>query len=443
MSNTVASTFARNLFAFSRREIPEQAYDRARTAIVDTLGVTLAGAVHDGSKILREVIVPTAANGPSRVFGTDLKLNSLDAALLNGAAAHMLDFDDSNSHLHGHVSVAVLPALLAAADEKNINGRKVLHAYIAGFETAARMGNTVSRRQYTLGWHPTTTVGIFGAVGALAVLLTLSEEETATAFSLTTSLASGIKSNFGTMTKPLIVGHANRNALMAVKLAQSGFSAGARAFEHHQGFFAVFNGDPSTYDASFLTEPWEDEIRLLDRSKGNKQKRFPCCYAIQPPLDGILKLREQHNLTVEDIARVEIGVHPIRYPHINVPEPENPLAAKFATNYTVARALVAGEVVMEDYEEDARFNDPATRALMPLVSLYKYDSDNTGGAAIAIETKDGRRLETFVAAALGSTYDYPLPPQAVPEKFIACASRAIGKDSAQALLARLEADDFA
>jgi len=443
MTDTISGVFARNLLAFSRRDLPEEAYERARTAFIDTLGVTLAGARHEGSEILRSVIVPTAATGPSRVFGTDLKLNTLDAALINGAASHMLDFDDSNSHLHGHVSVAVLPALLAVADEQGINGRRVLHAYICGFEAAGRLGNAVGRRQYTLGWHPTTTLGIFAAVAAVSVLLDLPEDQIATALSMTTSLSAGIKSNFGTMTKPLIVGHANRNALMAINLARAGYTAGPRAFEHHQGFFAVFNGAPDTYDPSFITELWGGEPRLLDRIKGNKQKRYPCCYAIASPLDGVLALRSDNNLSADAIAKVEIGVHPIRYPHINVSEPENPLAAKFSTTYTLARALVTGEVVMEDYEDEARFNDPATRALMLLVSLYRYENENAGGAEVRIETTDGRVLETFVPAALGSTYDLPFPEGAVNGKFLNCAARALGPDGALALLARLEADDFA
>lgn len=441
--STVSRAFARNLLAFSRRSLPQEAHDRARGAIIDTIGVTLAGARHEGSDILRSVIVPTAATGASRVLGTALRLNSLDAALLNGTAAHMLDYDDSNSHLHGHVSVAILPAILAAADEHGINGRPVLDAYLAGFEAAARLGNAVSRRQYTHGWHPTTTVGLFGAVAAVSVLLGLDEEKTATALAIATSLSSGIKSNFGSMTKPLIVGHANRNALLAVALARNGFTAGPEAFEHPQGFFAVFNGGPDTYAPSFLTEEWEDEPRILDRKKGVKQKRFPCCYALAPPLDGVLALREAHGLRPEEIAQVAIGVHPIRFPHINVPEPDTPLAAKFSTTYAIARALVAGAITMEDFEDEARFRDPAVRTLMPRVTLSRYEDDNPSGASVVIETADGRRFETFVEAALGSTYDHALPDEAIREKFLDCAGRALPAAEARSLLERLEADDFA
>jgi 2-methylcitrate dehydratase PrpD len=443
MSDTVSGQFARNILSFFQRDFTDETYGRARAAIIDMIGVMLAGSLHEGGEILRSVILPTAASGKSRVFGTELRLNALDAALLNGTAAHMLDYDDSNSHLHGHVSVAILPAILALADEKGIDGRDVLKAYLTGFEAAARMGNAVSRRQYTHGWHPTTTVGLFGAVAAASVLSDLTEGQTATALGIATSLSAGIKSNFGTMTKPLIVGHANRNALFAVALAKNGFTSGARAFEHHQGFFAVFNGAPDSYDASPLIESWDSVPRILDPVKGNKLKRYPCCYALAAPLDGILSLREEHGLTPGQVREVSIGVHPIRYPHINVPAPQSPLEAKFSTNYTIARALVDGAITLQDFEDDKRFSDPATRSLMERTTLYAYDNENAGGAAVTITTTDGKKLERFVEGALGSTYANALPEEMIRKKFLDCAGRAMPVEQAQSLLERLQQDHFA
>ncbi|OZI37153.1 2-methylcitrate dehydratase [Bordetella genomosp. 10] len=439
----ISLAFARNILAFSRRQLPEAAFVRARSAIIDTIGVTLAGSRHDGSAILRSVIEPTAAQGKSRVLGTDLRLNSLDAALLNGQAAHMLDYDDSNSYLHGHPSVAILPAALAVADEHGIDGQTLLQAYITGFEAVARLGSTVGRRQYTHGWHPTTTIGIFGAVAAAGVLLALNEAQLATALGIAASFAAGIKSNFGSMTKPLIVGHANRNALLAVLLAKNGHTAGAQAFEHPQGYFAVFNGGPDTYAPQFLTEDWDAEPRILDREKGVKQKRYPCCFALAPVLDGVLALRAEHDLRPDDIASVAIGVHAIRFPHINVPNPVDPLGGKFSTSYAVARALVQGAITMEDFEHESRFNDTATRALMPKVSLSVYERDNPSGATVVIRTNGGQVHERYVEAAVGTTHDLPLSAETLEQKFLNCAGRVLTPAAAEALLQRLEQDQYA
>lgn len=439
---TIALQFARNIHQFHQRSLPKEAVERARYAIIDTLGVMLAGSVQPGALKLRAVIEP-AAPGRSRVFGTSLRVNALDAALLNGIAAHILDFDDSNSRLHGHTSVAILPALLALGDERQAPPSAVVRAYITGFEAASRLGDAVGRYQYTHGWHPTATLGIFAAVAACAALLELSEQQTAVALSIATALASGIKANFGSETKPLGVGQANRNALLAIKLAQQDFSAGESAFEHHHGYLFVFNAGAAHFDTSLLVAPWTGEPVLLSPVMGIKQKRFPCCYAILPPLDGILALRHEHRLTPEEIMRVAVGVHPIRFPHINVPAPKDPLAAKFSLHYCTARALEEGRLTLDDFIDETRFNRPETHCLMRQVSLHPYLHDNIGGAEVMIETKDGRRLTTYIDSAQGSSYENPLPPALNRDKFLQCASLALGDSDALAFYQRLNLGELA
>ncbi|MGY5957087.1 2-methylcitrate dehydratase PrpD [Kosakonia sp. BK9b] len=438
---TIARQLAGNLLAFSRQAFAQAAYSHARTAIIDTLGVTLAGGVQDGAHKLRTVIVPSAARGNSRVFGTDLTLNALDAALLNGVSSHLLDFDDSNSWLHGHISVAVLPALLALADEQDLNGEALLRAYITGYETAVRMGKAVSPFQYRHGWHPTTTVGVFAGVAACAVALDLNEEQTATALAMTASLASGIKSNFGSETKALAVGQAARSAVMATKLAKEGFSAGPTAFEHQQGYFHVYNG-VANVDPLPLTERWDATPFILDTVKSNNYKYFPCCYAILSPLDGILALREEHGLRAEEIEHIEIKVHPIRYPHINIPQPQNPLAGKFSLHYCVARAFVTGTLTLDDFIDTARFDDPATQTLLRKVTLEKHNEEITHSAFVTLTTTDGRQFSQRVAGARGSSPAIPLPDNLIEQKFLDCASRVLSREDAQALYQRLLRDDY-
>ena len=438
---TIARQFAANLLAFSRQTFSSPAREQARTAIIDTLGVTLAGGVQDGSVKLRRVIVPTAATGKSRVFGTDLRLNAADAALLNGTAAHLLDFDDSNSWLHGHISVAVLPALLALADDRELNGDAIVRAYLAGYETAVRMGKAVSPFQYRHGWHPTTTVGIFAGVAACAVLLDLSEQQTATALSICASLASGIKSNFGSETKALVVGQAARSAVMAVLLAQEDFSAGKTAFEHHHGYFNVFNGSENA-DATPLIQPWEGTPHILDTEKSNNFKYFSCCYAILSPLDGVLALREETGLRADEVEQIAVQVHPIRFPHINIPQPENPLAGKFSLHYCVARAFVTGTLTLDDFIDPARFADPQSQALMGRVTLTTHDDTVTHTAYVTLTTTDGRQFTRTIEGARGSSPKFPLPEGLLAEKFLDCARRALSADEAQSWYQRLLGDDY-
>lgn len=438
---SVAQQFAKNLRAFSQQHFSEQARTQARIAIIDTLGVTLAGAVQEGADKLRRVIVPSAATGKSRVFGTDLCLNPLDAALLNGTAAHLLDFDDSNSWLHGHISVAVLPALLALADDRELNGDAIIRAYLAGYETAVRMGKAVSPFQYRHGWHPTTTVGIFAGVAAAAVLLDLNEQQTATALSICTSLASGIKSNFGSETKALVVGQAARSAVMAVLLAEADFTAGHAAFEHHHGYFNVFNGSEQA-DALPLIEPWDDLVHILDTEKSNNFKYFSCCYAILSPVDGVLALRQQTGLKAADIAQIEVKIHPIRFPHINIPQPKDPLAGKFSLHYCVARAFVTGTLTLDDFIDNARFSELETQALMNKVVLTTHQDTVTHTAYVTLTTTDGRQFHQSVAGALGSSPSRPLPEGLLTDKFFDCATRVLSLEEAKSLYQRLLQDDY-
>ena len=274
---TVTQEFARRIHAMRYEDFPAEAVRWARIGILDTVGVLLAGSTHETVSILRTALA--SGSGPCLVFGTAQRCGPLDAAMINGAAAHVLDYDDSHSNLHGHPSVAVLPALFAAAELKGCSGRELIRAYVIGFEALSRLGRGVSRYQYTHGWHPTTTIGIFGAVGACSVLLGLSEAQTANAFAIATHMASGIKSNFGTMTKSLGVGQAARNGLLAVQLAQGGFTGGEKAFEHHHGYFNVFNGD-GHYDASRIFDAWADPLCILDpgSSKSVIPAVTPACH---------------------------------------------------------------------------------------------------------------------------------------------------------------------
>ena len=417
--------------------MPPLAREKARLAILDTLGVTIAGSVHPATQRLANVVLATAAPGPAAVIGTAQRINVLDAAELNGMAAHVLDYDDSNSQLLGHPSVAVLPATLAAAEECGASGAELVQAYVVGFETAARMGLGVSRFQYTHGFHPTATVGIFGAVAGAGVILGLDEGQLAHALGIAASMAAGVKSNFGSMVKALHVAQAGRNALLAVRLAREGFTAGQYAFEHPAGYLNAYDRDAENYDIDKIVAGWGEPYCIIDW--GIKQKRFAVCYACLAPIDGILDIAAR-GVEPRDVERIDVRVHPIRVPHIDVPDPASGLAAKFSVHYCVARALIAGTLTIEDFEGD-RYADPAVRALMERVTFGAYEGDNIAGAEVRVRTKDGRTFEAFVDAALGANYQHALTDAMVREKFEDCAERALGREQTAVLYDKLRALD--
>ncbi|MEK7872916.1 MAG: MmgE/PrpD family protein, partial [Chloroflexota bacterium] len=171
---------------------PEAVY-WCRIALLDTLGVMLAGSVEEAPGIVEDVLELKSGDGPCLVFGSDRRVRPLDAALVNGTAAHALDFDNTAKNLGGHVSAVMVPALIAAGEAFGASGRDLILAHAAGYEVGARIGRCVNPHHSEKGWHPTATLGVFAVTAACARLLKLTAAETATALALATSLAAGTK----------------------------------------------------------------------------------------------------------------------------------------------------------------------------------------------------------------------------------------------------------
>jgi len=363
----------------------------------------------------------------------------LDAALVNGTASHALDFDDCNNTFGGHPSVPILPALFALADETGASGRDFLAAYVTGFETETKIALAVHFHHYMKGWHPTATLGVFGAAAASAKLMGLDRERTATALAIAASFASGLNSNFGTMVKPLHVGHCTRNGLYAARLARAGFTAGAEAFEHKQGFFNVFNGE-GTYDASRIFGRWADPLDIVD--PGIAIKQYPCCGSTHPALDATLDLARRHKLAPGGIDRIDAWIHARRLEHTNRPEPRSGLDAKFSLQYCVARAVSDHKITLEHFEGDAH-RDAAVRQLMSRVHVAPYTTeqfpaDNHFGAEIRVHTSDGETLTARVDQPLGRTSDNPLPLERLREKFENCSQRVLAQTQVDRLYAAIQ-----
>ncbi len=417
--------------------LPAEAVQWAKVGILDTVGVTLAGAAEDCTRIALGVC--GTGTGPSLVFGHAKRIGALDAALVNGTGSHALDFDDCNNTLGGHPSAPILPALFALADEIGASGQDFIAAYVAGFETECKISLGVNFYQYTKGWHPTATLGVFGSAAACAHLLKLSDEQTATALSIAASFSSGIKSNFGTMTKPLHVGHCSRNGLLAALLARDGFTAGPQAFEHKQGYFEVFNG-AGNYAIDRILPNWANPLDITRPAIAIKS--YPCCGSTHPAIDCMLELVHKHGLTPDNVAKIESWTHPRRLEHTNRPDPQSSLDAKFSVQYTLARALKDGAIRIEQFEGDT-WKDPATRAILPKVHATTYTTaqfpaDNHFGAEVKVTTTDGRVISTKTDQALGRSVDKPLPADKLKEKFDNCAARALSADNVARLYAAIQ-----
>lgn len=431
----LALDIARRINQLRYSDLPPPAVHWAKVGILDYLGVTLAGSREPAARIALQAL-GTPATGTAAVFGMDRRAGALDAALVNGTASHALDFDDCNNTFGGHPSAPILPALFALADESGASGRDFLTAYVTGFEVETKIALAVHFHHYMKGWHPTATLGVFGAAAASAKLMGLDDERTATALAVAASFASGLKSNFGTMVKPLHVGHCTRNGLYAAQLARAGFTAGPEAFEHKQGFFNVFNGE-GTYDASRILQRWADPLDIV--SPGIAIKQYPCCGSTHPALDAILDLARRHRLAPGAVDRIDAWIHTRRLEHTNRPDPRSELDAKFSLQYCLARAVNDRKIMLEHFEGDTH-RDAAVRRLMSRVHVAPYTTEqfpaeNHFGAEIRIRTTGGETLTAKVDQPLGRTSENPLPPERLKEKFENCSLRALQREQVAGLYA--------
>jgi 2-methylcitrate dehydratase PrpD len=433
---TLATQIARRIHAVQYDDITTPARDWTASAFVDTVGVTLAGIREEGPRILLRVPGVAAAPGPALILGTDQRTSVLDAALVNGTASHALDYDDVAGSMGGHPSVMLVPALIPLAESLGSSGRDLVLAYVVGFETECRIARGVHHHHYDKGWHPTATLGIFGTVAGAARLLRLTIEQTAVALGMAASFAAGLKANFGTMTKPMHVGHGIRDGLFAALMAREGFTANPGAFEHKQGFLDVFNG-AGTYDTARILDGWYEPFECGGAGDPGL-KPYPCCGSTHPSISRMIDLANRHDLRPDKIARITVLPHRRRLPHTDNPDPRTPLAAKFSMQYCVARALADRSVKLSDFEDDAPY-DPTVRALMQHLDARPHpDMPADWGTEIIVETTDGQRFASRLDdyPSRGPAGD-PMTHAELWTKFADCAGRSLPRAGLPALFDRL------
>lgn len=415
----LAVDLAQRIRATRYANLPPEAIHWAKVGLLDTIGCMIAGSRDKSTQIVTRVT--TGSNGPSLLFGQDRRVAALDAAQINGTAAHALDLDDCSNTLGGHPSAAVLPALFALADEVGAGGEDFITAYVVGFETECKLSLCLNFHQYLKGWHPTTSIGIFGGTAGACHLLKLSEEKTAIALAMAASMAAGIKSNFGTDTKPLHVGNSARSAVFATVLAREGFTASPGAFEHKQGYLNVFNGE-GNYDVSKIFPHWGAPWDIV--TPGIAIKQYTCCGSTHPAVDAMLDLAKDYDLKPEQVAKIETWTHPRRLEHTNRPDPKSDVDARFSVQYVVSRAL-AERCVVDRHFENGAYNEPKIQAILKRVTSSTYTAeqfpaDNHFAAEVRLTLTDGKVVSKKLDQPYGRTSANPLPAEHMKAKFDGC-----------------------
>ena len=432
-------------------DIPPEVVALSKRCLIDGLGVMLAGSTTRGSEILREYMQPGEAKTDATIFGpAPFRASAATAALVNGASGHALDFDDTQlsttaDRIFGlltHPTIPPLAAALALAEREGASGARFLEAFMVGFEVECKIAEAIHPNHYKKGFHSSGTVGTFGAAAAAATLLRLDAGATAHALAIAASLSAGIRVNFGTMTKPLHVGRASQNGVLAAELAARGFTGGGDALDGPWGFFEVFSFsggfDPARI-VGVLGQPW------CIVSPGVSIKPYPCGVLGHPSMDAMRTLVTEHDVAPSQIAAIRLRagsniLNPLRYAVA-----QSELEAKFCPAFMLSSIALRRKAGIHEFT-DAFVTSPPVQAMMRRVTTILDPEIEARGfekirSTVEVDLVDGRRLVQHADERYRGGPDHPFTRDEVHEKFTECADLVLAPGAITEALAVLESID--
>lgn len=401
----------------------------ARHCLLDFLGVALAGAPTDTARMVLELEREDGGVAEATAIGTPHRLSVRAAAMANGVAGHALDYDDVHMAMVGHPTVAVMPAALALAEQRDLRLDGLLEAFTAGLETACRVGRFMGEDHYSRGWHCTATIGSFGAAAAAGRLLGLDGGQMAMALGIAGTQASGLKSMFGTDCKPLHAGKAAAAGVVAARLAAKGFSSRPDVLECPQGFGATQTGTPSAEAAL-------DGLGAQLLIRNTLFKYHAACYGTHAAIDAARAIAIRDAAAIDDIDRIEVRVRGRYLKVCDIPEPTSGLEAKFSLRFTTAMALAGVETGDPDGYGDALTGDARLVAWRDKVRVSAFDEPDRDGAEVAVFRRDGVVLREAANVDIPAA-DLGVQETRLKDKFLALAGPVLGAEKAAETIAMI------
>ena len=429
----VTAEIAKRAAHLAWNDLPDDLVERTKQCLLDWFAVTIAGAQEELTDILVAEALEDGARGPATLVGRSECVLPSTAALINGAASHALDYDDVNFSMGGHPTVTVVPALLALGEQTKASGRLFIESFVAGYETSGRVGRLVAPSHYQKGFHVTGTVGSFSATAAAGRMLGLDDRQLAVAFGIAATQAAGLKSNFGTMCKPLHAGTASEHGLRAARLASRGFTARGDSLECDQGF-ASSQSDHLNAEAALGEPPQGWHLR------NNLFKYHAACYLTHAPIECAKEIRLKSNFPPERVHKILLRIDSGSDKVCNIPNPTTGLEAKFSLRQTIAMALTGVDTTNLDSYNDAVTQDPRIQALRAKVDIDFKPNWAHSLAEMAIQLDDGTTLE--------ATHDSGIPwpdvgkqRQAIEAKYESLVTPILGSAGARRLHDTIERID--
>ena len=416
--------------------------------MIDGLGVLLAGATQDAGRILYEHVRGSDPRAEATVFGPNpFKTGVAAAALVNGTSGHALDWDDtqlatSADRIFGlltHPTIPPLVAALALGERERISGKQLLEAFLTGFEVECKIAEAISPSHYKKGFHSSGTVGTFGAAIAAAKLLDLDAGQVAHTLAIAASSASGIRVSFGSMTKPLHVGRAAQNGIVAAELAARGFTGGKDALDPPWGFFQTFShGDG--FDPARIVGKLGDPHTIV--WPGVSIKPYPCGVLGHPTMDAMRRLVIAHDVDPSQIKaiRVRAGsniLNPLRYAIAT-----NELEAKFCPAFMVSAIALRRKAGIREFNDEFVRSAPVQALMRKVERVLDPEIEAKGWekirSTVEVDLADGRTLVEHADERYRGGPDLPFTRDELYEKWADCASLVLKQDALDAAFSVVE-----
>ncbi|HLN86625.1 MAG TPA: MmgE/PrpD family protein [Candidatus Limnocylindrales bacterium] len=406
---TMTEDIAGFVASFSLARAPAELLPKVRETFLDSFGVMLAGRREESAQLAARWVQSQGAAGECRVIAQQgLRTSAANAALANGIAAHTLDYDH-----FGHQSAVMVPCVLAAGEARGVSGLQLIEAYIVGVEVSTLLANSISKEAHEIGLHPAGLSGTLGAAAATARIFGLAPRQIQVALGIAASMTAGLSQNFGTMVKPLHLGNAARNGIMAAELASMGFTAHPSIFDQRGGFF---NG----LTAQDTGEKLGKSFRFLQ--PGIAFKAYPCPYSSQRAVDGVVKIAEGHQIKPQEVTEISCAAAPNTFRVLIHHRPSTSLEAKFSLEYLLVAGLVFKSISEECFDLK-HVGEPLMRGLVEKVRLIDapLERGTPGEGPVTVQVKTGAGVfEETVSYAPGHPKN-PLSWEKLAAKFSACA----------------------
>ncbi len=393
-------------------DLSREAVEASKNCLLDWLGVTLAGSKEPLASMLVEVMGNEKPQ--ATVLGRSVKTSVYNAALINGAVSHVLDFDDLYHPAHIHPSATLFPAILSIAERDHLGGEEVISSFATGFEVEARIGELTGAALLAKGWHPTACLGVFGAAAASGKLLHLTPRQMACSLGIAGTCVSGIVAAFRTMGKSFQVGKSSAEGLLAAQLGRAGFTGPKEVLEGEKGFFKV-------YLDSLPPGEMVADLGGNYRVKGDSFKPYASCGASHAAIDAVLEIRRKHPIRASEVEEIRCQVWPLALQVCNCPEPKIGLEGKFSLPYCVSVALLEGRVGEEQFRDD-RIGRGDLVSLERKVQVIPNPAFDDRQAIVTIRKRDGEEYEEKTLCVKGNP-ENPMSLEDLEDKFRGLASR--------------------